>query len=343
MRLISVVMPVFNAVKYIEDTLKSLLIQTHTDFELILINDGSTDGTYEICKRYAEQDERIALYSKENGGICSARNYGLDMASGRFITFCDHDDIYDKEYLKKAYAYMETSKADLLKFEYHSLGLTESGQVFMDETQRFEDNEFSLQELIENYDDFNQCIRVLWNGMYRSDLIKQHHLRFDESIKLGMEDYAFNLNYLKYCQKIQTVDECLYTHFTRKKQSAFTKFSIDKLRDIMKVGRQEIALLDKFPALQNTSFVHGMHNSIYVSVFLEQMTIEDDLLNMQQKVSFLRELQNSGALYCEKSMQNITSVYRYNWKLAIKLCMFDCKLYYLLILYQQINDKRKGK
>lgn len=342
MPLISVIMPVFNAVKYIEDTLISLLSQTFTDFELIIVNDGATDGTYEICERFAKLDGRIDLVSKENGGICSARNCGLDRVSGRYIAFCDHDDIYDSRYLEKAFVYMNASNVDLLKFEYHSLGLTENGQIFLDEIQHFWKNEYSLEQLVKMYNCFNQCVRVLWNGLYRYDIIQKYNLRFDDSFKLGMEDYAFNLSYLRYCKRIQTLDECLYTHYMRRKQSAFTKFSKDKLRDIIKVGEQEIRFINNLDIGEELLAVQGMHDSVCISIFLEQITMADSPLTLRNKVKALKVLRVSKALYNAERKQ-ISAVYRNNWKFAVKLHLFRYHLYHLLVWYQQINDIRKGK
>ena len=110
---ISVIMPVYNAQKYLEESLNSILCQTFDDFELIIIDDGSTDNSYEICERYKEKDERIIVIHQINQGPSVARNIGIKKAIGKYIVFCDSDDILDKNALSLLYNAMEKYNADL--------------------------------------------------------------------------------------------------------------------------------------------------------------------------------------------------------------------------------------
>ena len=93
---ISVILPVYNTGEILEKTIESILHQTFQDFELIIIDDGSTDNSYQICRKYSVKDKRIRVISQKNSGVCAARNKGIDLSEGKYITFCDHDDIYDK-------------------------------------------------------------------------------------------------------------------------------------------------------------------------------------------------------------------------------------------------------
>ena len=97
---ISVIVPVYNTEKYLRQCIDSILAQTFTDFELLLINDGSTDGSGAICDEYAQKDSRVRVFHQENGGVSSARNVGLDNARGEWITFCDSDDTIDESFLE---------------------------------------------------------------------------------------------------------------------------------------------------------------------------------------------------------------------------------------------------
>ena len=97
--LISVIMPVYNASRYLHDTVNCLLAQKNKNFELILIDDGSNDNSYDICKEFATKDSRIIVLHKSNGGVSSARNLGLQEAKGNFVTFIDSDDIIDSDFL----------------------------------------------------------------------------------------------------------------------------------------------------------------------------------------------------------------------------------------------------
>ena len=101
MELISIIVPVYKAEKHLSECIDSIISQTYENFELILIDDGSPDNSGKICDEYAEKDKRIRAIHKENGGVSSARNTGLDNASGEYITFIDSDDFVDKQYLEK--------------------------------------------------------------------------------------------------------------------------------------------------------------------------------------------------------------------------------------------------
>ena len=116
--LVSVVMPVYNARKYIEKAIESVLHQTYAQFELILVDDGATDGSGEVCDRYAKQDSRVVVIHQKNGGISKARNRALHIASGKYIAFCDHDDEMLPRNLENAVTAMETQQADMVKFAY---------------------------------------------------------------------------------------------------------------------------------------------------------------------------------------------------------------------------------
>ena len=117
MEMISIIVPVYNVEKYLEECLESIQHQTYTDIEVILVNDGSTDGSKEICERYCEQDSRFHLINQANQGQSVARNNGVTASTGEFITFVDSDDVVSAKYLENLYAYM-TEVIDLIECEY---------------------------------------------------------------------------------------------------------------------------------------------------------------------------------------------------------------------------------
>ncbi len=109
---ISVVVPVYNVAEYIDGCMESLVRQTYTDFEVILINDGSTDGSLDRCRAWAERDSRIRVYDQENRGVAESRNRGVDLAEGGYIAFVDPDDVVDDTYLEKLYTAVRDNDAD---------------------------------------------------------------------------------------------------------------------------------------------------------------------------------------------------------------------------------------
>lgn len=100
---ISIIVPVYNTGEILRNTLDSILSQTFVDFEVILVDDGSKDESGRVCDEYASKDERFIVFHKENGGICDARNYGLSKCNGKYVAFCDHDDLFEPDLLENAF------------------------------------------------------------------------------------------------------------------------------------------------------------------------------------------------------------------------------------------------
>lgn len=171
-KLISVIVPVYNSEKFLKRTLQSILDQTYTNFELILINDGSTDQSGEICEEFAQNDSRVRVFHTENGGISVAQNKGLDEARGDYITFCDNDDLYHPQYLELLAGALEQSSADIAKGRTQSPGLRELESL-------------GLHEVVYNLKDLTLT-------SFGSPLVKYHDV-FLKAVKMwGKQAYYFN-------------------------------------------------------------------------------------------------------------------------------------------------------
>lgn len=225
----SVIVPVYNCERFIDRCIKSILSQTLTNFELILVDDGSQDLSGNICDKYEKLDSRVKVIHKNNAGVSAARNSGLDVASGEFVTFIDSDDYLDSTALQ----HLDSAEGDLVVNGY----LLEHN-----------DNEFkpSLRNHGNDFIDINdktkleqRFIKGMFNYVFskRYDLkiINDNQLRFDESINLG-EDTLFVLDYLKYIQNISVID---YTDYHYVKYSGmtltnqiFTPKVIDRLENL---------------------------------------------------------------------------------------------------------------
>ncbi len=189
MPLISVIVPVYNAEKTLRQCVDSVLMQEYKDFELILVDDGSKDDSLVICDEYAKQDTRVRVFHKENGGVSSARNLGLDNAKGEWITFIDSDDYITDGYLDGVTGCDEDILINsYLKFDNH--GTVE--ELTSDELER----KCNLKEFIDRYVT-NTLLRGPVFKFYRKEKIKD--LRFLLDMKIG-EDAWFVFKYLARCQ-----------------------------------------------------------------------------------------------------------------------------------------------
>jgi glycosyltransferase involved in cell wall biosynthesis len=202
--LVSVIIPIYNAEKTLKRCVDSILNQQYTDFELILVNDGSKDRSLAICKEYVAYDSRVILISKENAGVSSARNEGLKKAKGTWITFVDSDDYILDRYFDE----VEGHDEDLLIRGYLCYDL--NGIERRHESLDGDFSELSLYDFIARYVG-NTVLRVPTMKFYKRDLLAEQ--TFPESMKVG-EDSCFVFNYLSKCNSYSVLHGSYYIYIT---------------------------------------------------------------------------------------------------------------------------------
>lgn len=198
--MISVIVPVYNSEQYLHRCIDSILAQTYTDFELLLIDDGSTDSSGAICDEYAAKDSRVRVFHKANGGVSSARNMGLDNAQGEWITFVDSDDWVEKEYIE-----LFMNNIDDLVYQSFQSVFNEHIEVWDTSIKALDINE-SLTKLYEK-----KVLGYCWGKLYRTMYLKTNNIRFNEDIKFR-EDELFVLEYLSHIKHITCVDSNKYIY-----------------------------------------------------------------------------------------------------------------------------------
>lgn len=202
---ISIIIPIYNVEKYLHRCIESILAQTFTNYELILVDDGSPDNCGKICDEYALKDSRIIVIHKENGGVSSARNIGLKHAKGKYIVFCDSDDYIQDDYLDVLYNSMKSEDVDLVCAGYEVVDDTGIPEKCLNGFDL--DYCFSDDTSIKDFIIFNVLDRApnwaIWAKIYRTDIIKPNMIRFCESCENFAEDLAFYLDYILYCKRIK--------------------------------------------------------------------------------------------------------------------------------------------
>lgn len=199
--LISVIVPVYNVDQYLHRSIDSILSQTYTDIEVLLVDDGSTDRSGEICDEYANKDPRVRVFHKINEGVSSARNVGLDNAKGQWITFVDADDWIDKNMYQKLYNTAVSTQADIVLcsfYEYHGFGKT-----FLVESISTESDKI---EILRNY---MLSFTALWNMLVSRDLYTDYHLRIPKEIN-NCEDFWLTVRLFYYAKQISSLHIPLY-------------------------------------------------------------------------------------------------------------------------------------
>lgn len=191
---LSIIVPVYNAEKYLHRCIDSILAQTFTDFELLLIDDGSTDNSGFICDEYAQKDRRIRVFHKKNGGVSSARNLGLDNVSGEWITFVDSDDILVDSNALTIFS-SKNIDADLIVYSFlWNDDLIECPCIN------------NIKEIFFSYHSI-----AVWGKIYKKSIIQQNHLSFNERINMG-EDSLWLTEYMKHTSIYLCNDNVLYRY-----------------------------------------------------------------------------------------------------------------------------------
>ncbi len=207
--MISIIIPVYNSEKYLEKCLDSVLAQTFTEFEVLLINDGSTDSSGKICDEYAQKDSRVKVFHQENKGVSAARNLGLDKATGEWICFVDSDDYLDTNYLKALFDSVKKNKSvDLVIQGFKKVGKKGQTMVtFGNELIKSDD----FHTLFEKKEMFKYGYTV--SKLYRKKYIDYHQIRFPEDYSFA-EDLSFFLNYISYNKTIKFDDIANYNYLS---------------------------------------------------------------------------------------------------------------------------------
>lgn len=204
---VTVILPVFNAEKSVKKTIESVLKQTFKDFELIVINDGSTDDSLKVCQEIQKKDDRIVIKNIENNGVSNARNIGLKMAQGEYIMFIDSDDEYFPTTLEKMVKNIEFSDLCVCNFSISKDNvLIKSKKLNTDYKFCNINNDIIFLQK-------NNLFNVVWNKIYKRKTISENNIEFNKDISIA-EDLEFNLDYIKYTNKISYLNEVLYLYKT---------------------------------------------------------------------------------------------------------------------------------
>ena len=201
---ISVIVPVYNTEKYLRRCVDSILAQTFTDFELLLINDGSTDSSGAICDEYAQKDSRVRVFHKENGGVSSARNLGLDNAKGEYIAFVDSDDYIDNRMYECLYNKAIEDDSDIV---YSDIRL-----IFGENSKYYKMAKFSDEKnaMMKNY--ITHVWTVIWNMIVKKEIYSNNALYFPQGVSY-CEDFWLSVRLMHYAKKISHIDEAFYNYY----------------------------------------------------------------------------------------------------------------------------------
>lgn len=225
---ISVILPIYNVEQYLDRCINCLLNQTYKNLEIILIDDGSPDNCPQMCDEWAEKDDRIIAIHKENGGVSSARNIGIDIATGDYISFIDPDDVISKEYYEILIDGIKDAECALCGYKSFS----ENIEFDIKQPIEFEilSNIDAIKLGLSNKD---EIFYVIWNKIIKTDIVK--NFSFDITMKNG-EDTYFAFDVINSCKKIAAINRDLYGYFERD-DGAVKSIDVQGRKDKLKAAK----------------------------------------------------------------------------------------------------------
>lgn len=239
---ISVIIPIYNAEKYIKRCIDSILKQTFLDYEVLLVNDGSIDDSELICRQYLKTCKHLKLFNKSNGGVSQARNFGLYKAQGKYIVFIDSDDFIENNYLESLYKGKDCDLS-LVGIKRYNLDSDKEEEIIA----KFKSEKFQVPsyEGVRNIIDNDLlAIGFPWGKLFKKDIIEQNLIRFDERIT-NYEDHLFFFDYLIKCHSIY-LDEAVCYNYTYSSKLVSLSHLIPQYKALLIASNE---FMKRYPAL----------------------------------------------------------------------------------------------
>lgn len=278
--MISIIVPIYNTEKYLDKCLDSIRNQTYTDFEVIMVDDGSTDGSAEICKDFSVKDQRFQYYYKENGGVSSARNYGCKYVKGDYTAFIDSDDTIDKEYLEILACYC-CKGYDIIQCGMRLIRNGNTTELVPDDNEY---NGLDFKKLVLKRDFPIFLFQATFTKLYRSELIKS--VRFDEDVSKS-EDCLFNTQILPLINSVKTINSIKYNYFQDHSYLSKQIMSFDKVFQCIRIGnitseiRYEIIVRNKLD--NDLDILKGFQTAICIIYISNAHEIETNNFSKDKK------------------------------------------------------------
>lgn len=321
---VSIIMPVYNSEKYLTQTIESILAQTYENFELILVDDGSSDKSGKICDEFGQKDNRIKVIHKENGGICDARNSGLDAATGQYIMFSDNDDTMEKNAIYDNINIMIENKADIVKFGRKAIYIDDNNIELKTDIRKFE------FEIIENINEnfiklmYDKVLVCVWDGIYKKSIVE----KFDTEFKKGGEDIDFNFKVFTNANKIILNNNVSYNHYIRNGFSTSTKYNEDKIANTFK-------LMNEFKNYTNltSSKYAEMYNLILIRDYVNAILLNCNNLEKDDIYIYFKKIEK------EFKIAKKIRMFKLSKKYTIEYILMKLKFYKILIILSHLKMK----
>lgn len=291
---LSILMPVYNGEKYIAKSINNILNQTFTNFELIIVNDGSIDSSKEICEQFSEIDNRIKVINKKNTGVSDTRNELLKKATGEYIGFVDSDDKIDEKMFEVLVNKIEKYKSDLVVCGFIEEKIIDDKVVNQIEKNYYHKEYENIEEMKTTFMELlnSESLHPLWNKLYKREIIEKNNIKFNKNFKTG-EDFIFNLEYLLNAKDISFCNENFY-YYAKRSNGSITHQYIDDMYgkgiDIHNKLEEFLKKMNLFTE-ENQYILCGNHLMGVFSAFLN-LFHKDCNMTLDEKCKCIRNIIN---------------------------------------------------
>lgn len=315
---VSVVVPIYNVENYLRHNLKSLHEQTYNDFEVLCINDGSTDGSQNIIDEFVKLDKRFKSFIKENGGLSDARNYGLKKAQGEYIMFIDGDDFVEKDMLEASVKHMDDDDLDIFVFGYNQYYLEKNTSEFISL-----DIDDSVTSLKENKSILAKTPNAAWNKMYKKSLFIDNGITYPYGYR--HQDLGTTAKLLYLANKIGYENKAYYNYLVDRPNN-ITRMVDDKIYHIIDMCEEIVSyyiekeyfdeVYDELYYLVNTNLIKSLRKAMTLGDKKFVLKFIDDVFRFRKKYfssssnkyNILEEKGNN--IYMNKNLCKIYYLYK---------------------------------
>ena len=323
--IISIIVPVYNVESYLERCIESILNQSFKEFELILVNDGSTDSCKDICNEYKKRDSRIVVVNKKNEGVSSARNLGLDLAKGEYIGFIDPDDFINKDMYKILFDTIQANNSDMVICDYY--------KVNEDDINKFRNLKCNCENIkIKNLNNLESIDNLFltgekfifaWNKLYKRELFND--LRYEKGRIYEDEYLAHRILYK--CNKVSIIEAKIYYYVQRKGSLINSPFTVRRFDKVYAIKDRVDFLREK-----NLTYLEDKAEKTFIDYFVWNYFVAYQRLeNIESELKILKKMFNRVFF---KSLDN--KFISLKEKLTLVLLYLSPKLYNKLILNREL-------
>lgn len=313
--MISIIVPVYNTENYLRECIDSILAQTYKNIEVILVDDGSTDNSFLICKEYEKKDSRIKAFHKENAGVSSARNYGISCATGEYISFCDSDDKISPNLYQLLMEYMERFNVDRVisgyKYFYND------GHILYCKP-RIKDGKYEANYILNRMIDDGTLSGFLFSGVnnsiFKMSIINENNIKFDPEIKYN-EDSFFSFQYMIFSKNIYSIQSKATYYYRQHKTSATKKREVGDKYEILRRKLYSMNLQDMNINFETQMMRRNVTETLWQILDISEKMYYRDAIKSIKELLRKKEIQ----LGLSEIMSDDLNLYKHFYYILIKL------------------------